>query len=201
MLERAATEGEPNFTGDTHQPSRWLSDLLGAACRAGLASRSWSLVGGHHCLKEARRDRLALAAEPSLFAVLELQFEGRLSYAKGPDLFCEIAARATTDVRFADRAWHIWGAGPMRQEREQKSSNGSNRPHGYRSIAVSGVVWPSSATPPMSGRPSARRRHQRAQTRARRWISAAPAPTVNTRQKLLNQHVEQTRFFQIDSVT
>ncbi len=167
MLERAATEGEPNFTGDTHQPSRWLSDLLGAACRAGPASRSWSLIGGHQGLKEARRDRLALAAKPSLFAVLELQFEGRLSYAKGPDLFCEIVARATADVRFAGTAWHTWGASSMRQEREQNSGNGSNRPHGYRSIPVSGVVWPSSASPSMSGRPSARHRRQRAQTRAR----------------------------------
>lgn len=42
-------------------------------------------------------------------------FVGRLSVEKGPDLFCELAERASADPQFADIEWHVWGDGAMRE--------------------------------------------------------------------------------------
>lgn len=49
-----------------------------------------------------------------------IAFAGRLSPEKGPDLFCELAARAKADPRFAGTEWHVWGDGPMRLDLEAR---------------------------------------------------------------------------------
>ena len=46
---------------------------------------------------------------------LSVGFVGRLSYEKGPDLFCEIAEQTTKDIPF-----HMFGDGPLRAELEAK---------------------------------------------------------------------------------
>lgn len=61
-------------------------------------------------------------------------FVGRLSFEKGPDLFCELA-----ELSGADAAWHVFGDGPMRAGLESR--------HGAKT-AFHGVaanmdrVWP-----------------------------------------------------------
>jgi glycosyltransferase involved in cell wall biosynthesis len=55
-------------------------------------------------------ERTSLKEKP-----LAVGFIGRLSHEKGPDLFCEIAARCGPGI-----AWHVWGDGRMRAELEAK---------------------------------------------------------------------------------
>jgi glycosyltransferase involved in cell wall biosynthesis len=49
---------------------------------------------------------------------LAIGFVGRLSYEKGPDIFCEIANRVTPNIPF-----HVFGDGIMRAELEKKYKN------------------------------------------------------------------------------
>ena len=41
-------------------------------------------------------------------------FVGRLSHEKAPDLFCQLAEQAPSDLQ-----WHVYGDGPMREELEK----------------------------------------------------------------------------------
>lgn len=55
---------------------------------------------------------------PSAALPRRVGFIGRLSYEKGPDLFCAIARLARPDIE-----WHVWGDGPMRAELEAQHGN------------------------------------------------------------------------------
>lgn len=58
---------------------------------------------------------LAPLSAPSGPLPRRIGFVGRLSHEKGPDWFCELAARCPDAGE-----WHVWGDGPMRAELEAR---------------------------------------------------------------------------------
>jgi glycosyltransferase involved in cell wall biosynthesis len=75
------------------------------------------------------------AAPPAADALpRSVAFVGRLSPEKGPDLFCELAARCRADL-----IWHVYGDGPLRADLE-KRFGGSVNFHGI--VADLTDSWP-----------------------------------------------------------